>query len=196
LVLSGLEGRTRARLARGGVEDGERVRTFEDLDRAMEWCEARLIEEAGILPHATTSLLERLVHQMGAQVEDLLPHLERVEVPEGHEVIRQGDPAGDVFFLESGRLTAELRQDDGDVIRLRSMGPGTVVGEVAMYLGTPRTASVVADRPSVLYRLSGEKLTGLERSDPAAAAAVHRLFARLLSDRLSDTLGSMSALMD
>jgi SulP family sulfate permease len=76
------------------------------------------------------------------------------------------------------------------------MGPGTVVGEITMYLGTVRTASVVSEAPSKLYRLTRSSLEEMERRDPQLASAVHRLFARLLADRLSDALRSMDALLD
>jgi SulP family sulfate permease len=195
LVLTALGSDVRRRLARGGVEAGERVRFYPDLDRGMELVEDEMLEAAGAST-AQTSLLERLIRTLGREVEDLLVYLERMEAETGEEIIRQGDPSGDVFFLESGRLSVQLRQDDGEVVRLRSMGPGTVVGEVAMYLGASRTASVVAEVPSVLYRLPAGSLEAMERTDPGAAAAMHRFFAHLLSDRLADTLRSMSALMD
>ena len=76
------------------------------------------------------------------------------------------------------------------------MGPGTVVGEVALYLGAEQPASVVSEEPSRLYRLTRQALERMDRDDPDLAAALHRAFARLLADRLSDTLRSVEALLD
>jgi hypothetical protein len=36
----------------------------------------------------------------------------------------------------------------------------------------------------------------MERGDPTIAAAVHRMFARLLAERLTDTLNEVEALLD
>jgi SulP family sulfate permease len=126
----------------------------------------------------------------------LLPYLEAIEVDAGQTVMREDDPSEGLYFLESGRLTVQLESPEGGRMRLRTMGPGTVVGEVTLYLGTPRTASVVAEVPSRLHRLSAEALGRMERGDPTVAAAVHRMFARLLAERLTDTLNEVEALLD
>jgi CRP-like cAMP-binding protein len=102
----------------------------------------------------------------------------------------------ELYFLESGRVTAQIVKPDGQTIRLRMMGPGTVVGEITMYLGTVRAASVVSDAPSRLYRLSRSSLEQMEQRDPKLAAAFHQLVAKLLADRLSDALRTMEALLD
>jgi SulP family sulfate permease len=64
------------------------------------------------------------------------------------------------------------------------MAPGTVAGEVGLYLGGRRTASVVSRGPAVLWRLTNDALARMEREDPAAASAFHRFMARLLAERL------------
>ena len=86
--------------------------------------------------------------------EALLHYLEPRDVAPGEALIQQGQEVADVYFLERGRLTVQFLRPDGGSMRLRTMASGTVVGEVAMYLGGPRTASVVADEPSRVYRLS------------------------------------------
>ncbi|HEX6208402.1 MAG TPA: hypothetical protein VF058_08615, partial [Actinomycetota bacterium] len=68
--------------------------------------------------------------------------------------------------------------------------------EVALYAGGVRSATVVAERPSVLHRLTRDRLHEMEQRDPFAAAALHRLFARLLAERLTDTIRTVQALID
>ena len=48
-------------------------------------------------------------------------------------------------------------------MRLRTVLPGVVVGEIAMYTGVPRTADVVAETPSVVLRLSRASIERMER---------------------------------
>jgi SulP family sulfate permease len=125
----------------------------------------------------------------------LVPHLERREVPAGTSVIRQDDPSADLFVLESGRLAIEIETPDGTRMRLRTVRPGVVVGEVAMYTGAARTANVVAETPSVVLRLTGPDLERLEVDDPALAAAVHRWLARTVAGRLDSTQKALDALV-
>ena len=99
-------------------------------------------------------------------------------------LVRQGEPAPGLFFLESGVLTAQLRTADGDTIRLRTMQAGAMIGEISLYLGGEATAAVVADEPAVVLHLSPAALAAVERGDPPAAAAIHRLAAQTLAGRV------------
>jgi SulP family sulfate permease len=111
-------------------------------------------------------------------------------------LIKQGDTPDDLFLLESGRLRAELVTPDGHRVRLRLMRPGVVVGEVAMYMGIPRTADVVTEVPSVVLRLDRKAIERMEAQEPALAAELHRWLATTLAERLSDTLRAFDALLD
>jgi SulP family sulfate permease len=200
LVLTGVGDRLRLGLERGGFgEDPDGgVRILPDLDRGVQWCEDRLLEEAGAPASAAPPPLEDQLRAALGSVDPtwVLPYLEPIEVDAGEPLMRQGEPSDGLYFLESGRLTVQLESPEGERMRLRTMGPGTVVGEVTLYLGTPRTASVVAEVPSRLHRLSADALARMERGDPTVAAAVHRMFARLLAERLTDTLNEVEALLD
>ena len=111
-------------------------------------------------------------------------------------MVRQGDAPDDLFVLESGRLSVELESPDGARTRLRSIRSNVVVGEIAMYLGVPRTADVVAETPCVVLRLSRESIEKMEAKEPELAAALHRWLATTLAERLNDTLRAFDALRD
>lgn len=81
-------------------------------------------------------------------LELVAQQMQRVEVPAGATVIREGD-AGDLFYVvESGSLTASYQGRT-----LSQQGPGDPFGEIALLRDVPRTATVVADEPSVLWSL-------------------------------------------
>ena len=190
LVLTGVPDRVRKPLERGGVIESDVVRFDPDLDRGLQRSEDGLLREAEQAaavdgPEALDGLLPRLS-----------PYLERSEIPQGTVLIRQGDPAGDLFLLESGRLATEVSTTDGARMRMRSMRSGVVVGEIGLYMGTPRTADVVAETPSVVLRLSRESIERMEAQDPALAAALHRWLATTLADRLSDTMRAFEGMFD
>jgi SulP family sulfate permease len=108
---------------------------------------------------------------------------------------RQGDPPDDLFVLESGRLRVEMMSPEGTRMRLSSMSSGVVVGEVALYLGAPRTADVVAETPCGVLRLSRESIERMEVAEPELAAALHRWLAETLAERLSDASRAFDALL-
>jgi SulP family sulfate permease len=90
-----------------------------------------------------------------------------------------------MFVLESGLVSAQLDIEGGEALRLRTMGPGSVLGEIELYLETPRTASVVAETPCVIWRISAASLLHLKEADPTIAARFHFYMCRILAGRLA-----------
>ena len=184
----------RAQLARGGVDETEGLVVFEpDLDRGLQRCEDALL--------SAPSLTEAQREHPAAGGPDGLPpglaaHLERVSVPAGTVLLHQDDPPGDVYVLESGRLAVETVTPEGARLRLRTLRPGVVVGEITLYTSIPRTADVVAEIPSVVLRISRESIERLEAEEPELAAALHRWLATQLAERLTDTMRTFDVLLD
>ena len=208
LVFTGASDPVRKQLGRGGVVESEGVVRFEpDLDRGLQWSEEGLLRVAGPDGNVVEGVpvgngAERVTSPDGSSAAlagmpaGLGTYLERVTLPEGSVLIRQDEPPDDVFVLEAGRLSVEMVTAEGSRLRLRSVNPGLVVGEVSMYTGLPRTADVVAETPSVVLRLRGVTIRRMEADEPELAAAVHRWLAMTLSERLSDTLREFDALLD
>ena len=98
----------------------------------------------------------------------------------------QGETSDDLYFLESGRVTVLVTFPSGAVMRVRTMGPGTMVGELGFYLGLIRSATVVADEAAFVYRLTREGLAEMSRTEPTLAGHFHEFMARRLSARLAD----------
>jgi sulfate permease, SulP family len=190
LVFVDASERVQEQLRRGGVAASDGIVRFEpDLDRGLQWCEDRLLEEA-----------RETEGPQDDGLADLPPHLraylDRRSIPEGTVLIRHGDPPDDMFVLESGRLRVELVTPEGARMRLSTVRPGVVVGEIAMYTGVPRTADVVAETQSVVLGLSRASIERLEIDEPESAAALHRWLATTLAARLIDSQRAHSALLD
>lgn len=195
LVLAGLSPALRRQFDQGGVrEEAGALRFAPDLDRAAEWCEDQLCTLAGVDPAART-LADHLRPLIPSDAVDrLLARLERREIAAGEHLIRQGDAPDRLFLIESGQLTAQLESPEREPVRLQTMRGGYVVGELGFYLGTQRSAAVVADRPSVVYALSQQALAQIEAEDPAAAHAFHRAIVHLLGDRVLHLMRAVDAL--
>jgi SulP family sulfate permease len=186
---------------KGGLRalEGDSFKLLPDLDRALEWCEDRLLVEGnGHGNGHSLDLGEQLREAWPAEVEArrLIPYLERLEIPAATHLIRQSEQSESLFFVESGRVTARLEFEGGRTLRLRTMGPGTVVGEVGLFLRGKRAASVVTDQPCTVYRLSIEALERMNRENPELALAFHRYLICLLGERLASRTTLLRGMME
>ncbi len=189
IVLTGASAGVRRRLERGGALGTQGLVSFEpDLDDALQRCEEALLEGIGAEAEDVAGL--------GGLPSRLVPYLDRVPVAEGTLLLHQGGSAGDIYVLAEGRLVVETSTPEGRRVRVRTLRPGVVVGEIALYSRVPRTADVVAETPCVVLRCSRERIARMEADDPEAAAGLHRWLAGTLADRLSDTMRTFDALMD
>ncbi|MCP4363423.1 MAG: SLC26A/SulP transporter family protein [Chloroflexi bacterium] len=182
------------------VEQGETEKTvhiFPDLDRGLEWCENQILLAAGA---NLNDAQENLQTQLGfllpeaTNLDGLLKYFERLDVGSGYYLMKQGDPPEDLYFIESGQVTAQLEFPDRNPVRLETMRGGRVVGEIGFYLNKPRTAAVATDEPSTIYRLSKQALKQMEQNDPEVASAFHHGIIRLVSERLTHLINTVNAL--
>jgi CRP-like cAMP-binding protein len=97
----------------------------------------RRAEEARLLAELSEIDIIRLVPE--EEVRHLLDAVRRNRFSRGETIFRQGDPGDRMLFVRSGRL--ELLQH-GE--RFKVLAPGTVVGEIALLTGGPRTMTVRA----------------------------------------------------
>jgi len=189
-------------LEKGGLIDktDENFIIHPTLDHGLEWCENQILAHQGITD--LTGVIEKIERQLKQAIPDLkdvkhlTKYLEKKELNQDEYLIYQGDQPDEMYFIEAGLVTAQLELPDGNIMRLKSMRGGTTVGEMGMYLGNTRTASVVADRPSVVYRLSKEALKEMETRDPEIAALLHQWIASLLAERLAENNRTIEALLD
>ena len=64
---------------------------------------------------------------------------------------------------------------------------GAIVGEIASYSGKGRTANVVADSQTVVYRFAENRIRGVQESEPVLAAIWHKGMASALAKKLQRT---------
>ena len=98
--------------------------------------------------------------------------LEEVDRPEGTVLMKEGAPGREMFIIASGkaRVTRKGRT-------IASLGPGDVVGEMALLDGGPRTATVTADGPVSLLVVGQREFTSLLHDAPTVAIKMLRTLA-------------------
>jgi predicted acylesterase/phospholipase RssA/CRP-like cAMP-binding protein len=87
------------------------------------------------------------------RLDGLGAELERVTLPAGAVLYREGDCGDAAFFVESGRLAVSAAWDGGEPLSLGTVLPGESAGELQLLSGGHRTATVVAAVDSVAARL-------------------------------------------
>jgi CRP/FNR family transcriptional regulator, cyclic AMP receptor protein len=94
-----------------------------------------------------------------------------------------GDEGDGCYRVEEGLLKASIAAPGGGERILAILGPGSVVGELSMIDGGPRSASVTALRDSKLSFVGRSAFEAFGQSRPE----LYRHVATLLSQRLRDT---------
>lgn len=104
--------------------------------------------------------------------------MERVDLDADQVLVRQGDTADRVYLVLDGHLTIALESGrPGRDQLLGEVGPGDVVGELAVLSGTRRTATVRTRTPAVLAAIYRDDLLQVTADHPV-------LVERLLSSSL------------
>lgn len=160
------------------------IRTAATVDDALEACEDDLLGH----PEPTESQsLDALLAELSdahPRMDDLARRMTRMELAAGDILIQQGDPTADIFFIESGRLAVSIASQSGARLRVRSLGPGAVVGEMAHILHLPRSTEVLAASASVVHRLDGQDVIAMRRDDPELSALLYKVLAHALALKL------------
>ncbi len=170
--------------------------SFQDLDHAIGWCEEQILSGKGIddSPPSFEVLFSQIFEECKSPIAELEPYLEKIALPSGAVLCKQGDTSTDLYFLESGQVTILINGASSGTKRLRSMKSGTIVGEMAFYLGKPRSGTIVADKDCIIHKLSANSFSRLEQEKRELAFAIHKYVVRLLAVRLAYTNERLSQL--
>lgn len=103
--------------------------------------------------------------------------LSRRELTEGQLLVRQGEAADSAFFVTRGRIGVNVYLPGGGSSRLTELGPGGVLGELALVsAGQRRTATATALEPSEVFAMLRRDLQALcAHYHPASLALLRRL---------------------
>ncbi|OZG75224.1 hypothetical protein BTA51_02240 [Hahella sp. CCB-MM4] len=106
---------------------------------------------------------------------------------QGETIIQEGDPAEEVYDLISGRAVVYVQgQEVGQV------SAGEIFGAMAALTQTPRTATVIAERPCTVMAVSMDEFTSLIRSQPHTCLILLENMAKqilALDQKLVDVMG-------
>ncbi len=193
IVFTGVSEATRATMLRGGLDVGDEapIRFIGDLDAGLKWCEDALLARTapGYRPDAPRPLESRLGDILNDReiAAKVAAYCERMDVARGATLIEQGTPSVDIFFVERGHASVSVASDGHTPVRLATVGPGAILGEVAFYLGDERSASVIAEEDMTVWRFSRESIERLQAEMPDVGLRFHEGIATMLAKRLMQT---------
>jgi CRP/FNR family transcriptional regulator, cyclic AMP receptor protein len=102
----------------------------------------------------------------------------------GATVVAEGEPGRSMFIVHSGKLDVSRRADAEHAIHMADLEPGDFFGEMTLIEMQNRSATVVVERPTVLYELTARQLYSFYKTDVHAYVIVMQNINRELCRRL------------
>ncbi len=112
---------------------------------------------------------------------NLLNCLRLIKVQAGTRFIAQGSPGDSLFLIQQGNCAIRVEKD-GREHKIAQLGPGEVVGEMAVLTGEPRFAHVDSLRDTRMWRLDSSVLDDASRGNAEMRMFLTELLARRLED--------------
>ncbi|MCU1360756.1 MAG: putative glutaminase [Ilumatobacteraceae bacterium] len=163
---------------------------FDDLDRALDHAEGSLLIRHQAMGESNTVDLADVVVCRGLDADDLAA-LQGVLAPitftAGQVAGRPGEAAFSAWLILGGTLTIAIDGDDSlPGRRLRTVGPGSILGEMALLSGTVRSAWVWAQSDVSALVLTPEGLDTFAISRPTGAVTLLRNIGAVIGGWLRD----------
>lgn len=159
----------------------------EQLDTAVDWCERRILQDLNLSDEEQnlelSDVLRRIAYEE-ADVKLLADFFVVEDRAAGEYLFNEGDSGESLYFVGSGTVVVVLKVPSQVERILRKYKAGAILGEMAIYTGENRTASVRIEKDARLFRLDKEKLEDMSRKFPASTAALHTYIVKVLSERL------------
>jgi glutaminase len=163
---------------------------FPDVDSALEAAEERLLARHGALQTSRVVSLAEMDLCAGLDSEDLDALgvlLGQTHFRAGDEVARPGDTSASAWLICSGSMTVRAPgRGSAPGPRLRTVGPGSILGEMALLSGAVRSAWIHADTDVECLELSPSSLDMFGVARPGGAVTLMRNMACLLGTWLRE----------
>lgn len=112
---------------------------------------------------------------------------------DGEVVMRQGDPGDCLFVVQDGTVEIILERGGSEFL-LRLAGRNEILGEMAVFDGGPRSATVRAKGPARILTLDRRNFLRRINEDPSLAFSIIETMAGRVRD-LSGEVGELRGLL-
>ena len=149
---------------------------FQDLDHSLEWCEQQVLKQAN------DDKFEPMNSPFSS--EQLLSYFTPVEVKAGDVIFKQNDSTQELYWLAKGTLDVWHHYETSHRHRLSRIKNGNIVGEMALFMKTPRSSTVVAYSDCLMYCLTEENLNRLYQEQPDLGIQFNQYIIQIIGRRL------------
>jgi sulfate permease, SulP family len=164
------------------------ARMWQSTDRALEYFEEGLLFKLGADDFDD---LGWTVAAFGGewgldaeQCETLDTYLIERTFDGGEALFEEGDTDCSMFLLGNGLADISVSIGENRRHRVGTASRGTVIGEISLLDGRPRSATVEATGPLTVYELTAEAFDRMLENDPQLSVRVQAGLARILAERL------------
>lgn len=118
----------------------------------------------------------------GDQLKLVLANASSRTLDPGEVLCTQGDPSDTLFILLSGKLSVRIKRS----ATIATVHPVTSIGELGVFTGQPRNATVEAMEKSAIITLAKDALDELIDREPALGVSIMRNVIRVLAERIAE----------
>jgi SulP family sulfate permease len=170
-----------------GFDSGtvQTMRVFDALDDGVSWCSDKILENLDAKTESDDgcALLAQLLGDKNA-ADIVSQYFKEASFSEGHLLFRQNQPGDSLYLILQGSISIILDMPNEKKRHLRTMRSGAILGEIALYSGTARTASALVNEDCILFRLDYNSYLRMIKNSPVEAGFFHTFIIRLMSERL------------
>lgn len=126
-----------------------------------------------------------------SQIRVLAKYLEVFPAEKGSLIFNEGDPGDFACLLLEGRVDLYKENTRRQRKLITSLGAGKIFGEVALIDSDTRSATAIAAGSAPVIILTRAEFQRLSEEKPGLALKILTKFAKVLSQRLRQTSGSL-----
>lgn len=131
----------------------------------------------------------RSLHPLNrADLRKLAQFGREVRYPRGHYVFRENNKGDSFYLLLAGVIQVTKQVRGKGQVALRTLKPGNLFGEMALFTRRPRSASCQVLEQAIVLEVPHDKFRKLLREGDSTAYKVIHLNCHLLADRLNHVL--------
>jgi CRP-like cAMP-binding protein len=112
----------------------------------------------------------------------ILTRCSKRKLKQGEILCQQGEESVSLFILILGKLSISIKHS----ATIATIHPIDTIGELGVFTGHPRNATVEAMEPSVVLELKKEILDAMIEKSPAMGVKIMRNVLQCLSERISE----------
>jgi SulP family sulfate permease len=172
-------------LQRSLLEDNAlhgQVSFFQVLDLALEAAEERILSSTTVAGYAP-GCFDFLDHVADREV--FRSYCDFKQFESGDMLCHEGELSDAVYFVNSGTFDVIKPLDSKPGRRLAKISVGAMVGEMALYTGKARTASIQASVPSSAYILNKVALARMRAELPELVTRFEHMVIRKVAESLA-----------